>query len=82
MIRAALGEVTVTAMFMFIVCAVGLNTNRAGHKDSEMMIVSAVCTGFSAVALIYSFADVSGAHFNPAVTFATIVTGKTTIAKG
>ncbi len=37
---------------------------------------------FIAVAVIYSFADISGAHFNPAVTFATVVTGKMTWKKG
>jgi glycerol uptake facilitator-like aquaporin len=36
----------------------------------------------ASVALIYSFADVSGAHFNPAVTFATIITGKMSVRKG
>lgn len=32
--------------------------------------------------MIYSFADVSGAHFNPAVTVATMATGKTSVVKG
>jgi len=35
-----------------------------------------------AVGIIYSFADVSGAHFNPAVTFATIVSFKNSVVKG
>jgi glycerol uptake facilitator-like aquaporin len=39
-------------------------------------LIGAIATGFSSVALIYAFADVSGANFNPAVTFATYVTGK------
>ncbi len=72
----------VTTLFLFIVCAVGLNVIRSGHAESESLVVGALTTGFASVALIYSFADVSGAHFNPAVTFATIVTGKTTVAKG
>lgn len=45
-------------------------------------MVGALGAGFSAVALIYSFADVSGANFNPSVTFATILTRKTTPLKG
>jgi glycerol uptake facilitator-like aquaporin len=45
-------------------------------------VQSAIVTGFVAVATIYSFADVSGAHFNPAVTFATVVTRKTSVKKG
>lgn len=71
-----------TTLFLFIVCAVAINLNRTGHADSESLVVGALATGFSAIALIYSFADVSGAHFNPAVTFATMVTRKTSVAKG
>ena len=82
MFRAAAGEFLVTTMFLFIVCAVGLNLQRSGHKDSESLVSSALSTGFASVALIYSFADVSGAHFNPAVTFATIITKKTSLVKG
>jgi glycerol uptake facilitator-like aquaporin len=82
MIKAALGELLVTTLFIFVVCAQSLNITNLGHAESESLVVSALTTGFCAVALIYSFADVSGAHFNPAVTFATIVTRKTTVAKG
>lgn len=80
--RAAGGEFLVTTLFLFIVCAVAINLHRSGHQDSESFVVGALATGFASVALIYSFADVSGAHFNPAVTFATIVTGKTSVPKG
>ena len=44
--------------------------------------MSGIAVGFAAIGLIYSFADVSGAHFNPAVTFASMVTRKTTFRKG
>eukprot|EP00158_Paraphelidium_tribonemae_P003706 Partr_v1_DN26309_c0_g1_i1_m42934 putative Aquaporin len=82
LIKATAGEFLVTTLFLFIVCAAGLNLQRSGHSESEALVASALCTGFAAVALIYSFADVSGAHFNPAVTFATIVTRKTSLLKG
>ncbi|KAI3648850.1 hypothetical protein MP228_006704 [Amoeboaphelidium protococcarum] len=82
MIRAAAAEFLVTLIFIFVVCAVGINVTRAGHADQEGTVVGGLATAFCAIALIYSFADVSGANFNPAVTFATIVTGKTTLAKG
>jgi aquaporin related protein len=80
--KALAGEFLVTTLFLFVVCAVGINLSRSNHAQSEGLVVGALATGFCSVALIYSFADVSGAHFNPAVTFATIVTGKTTVAKG
>jgi glycerol uptake facilitator-like aquaporin len=78
-----LGELLCTTLFIFINLANGLNFERAkGDAQIVNPVVGALCVGFSSVALIYSFADVSGANFNPAVTFATIVTRKTTPLKG
>jgi glycerol uptake facilitator-like aquaporin len=74
------GEALVTFLFLFIVEAVGINNGR--QEVPENLVLGALCTGFCSVALIYSFADVSGAHFNPAVTFATVVTGKVSVRKG
>ena len=65
---------------MFIVMATAVNNTR--QESPENLVLGALSTALCAVALIYSFADVSGAHFNPAVTFATIVTGKVSIKKG
>lgn len=84
------GEGLCTLMFLYVVMASGVNGIRANStKDSgivtsygENFVMGALCTAFVSVALIYSFADVSGAHFNPAVTFATMVTGKTSLRKG
>lgn len=80
LIRAVLGEMLCTFLFIYIVCATQANFVRLNTVNNP--VVGALSTGFSSVALIYSFADVSGAHFNPAVTFATIVTRKTAISKG
>ncbi|KAI9220688.1 aquaporin-like protein [Blastocladiella britannica] len=80
LMRAVLGEGLCTFLFLFIVCATHVNHIRSHTADS--LVLGAISTGFASIALIYSFADVSGAHFNPAVTFATMVTGKTTPAKG
>ena len=66
-----LGEGLVTFLFLFIVMAATVNNGR--QEVPENLVLGAIVTGFAAVALIYSFADVSGAHFNPAVTFATMV---------
>jgi glycerol uptake facilitator-like aquaporin len=78
--RVFMAELLVTFMFLFTVMALGVNNAR--DKKSVSGIEPAIVTGFCAVAMIYSFADVSGAHFNPAVTFATMVTRKTSIKKG
>jgi hypothetical protein len=72
LLRAALGELLCTTLFIFMICAVGINTDRSAHRETEGLTVSALTTAFCSIALIYSFADVSGAHFNPAVTIATL----------
>ena len=78
--RAVFGEGLCTFLFMFVVEATVVNNGR--QAQPENLVLGCISTAFVAVALIYSFADVSGAHFNPAVTFATVVTGKTSIRKG
>jgi len=80
LIKAILGEMLCTFLFIYIVCATSANFIRL--KTVNNPVVGALSTGFASVALIYSFADISGAHFNPAVTFATIVTRKTGLTKG
>jgi len=77
--RALAGEFLVTFIFLFIAMAVPWNMNRLGVDNPN---TEAVAVAFNGVSNIYSFADISGAHFNPAVTFATVVTGKTTWRKG
>ncbi|KAJ1556516.1 hypothetical protein HK405_002667, partial [Cladochytrium tenue] len=78
--RAVFGEGLCTFLFLFIVEATAVNNGR--QENPENLVLGAIATGFCSIALIYSFADVSGAHFNPAVTFATIVTGKVSLRKG
>lgn len=65
---------------MFIVMATAVNNGR--QQQQENLVLAAISTAFASVALIYSFADVSGAHFNPAVTFAAMITGKVSVRKG
>jgi len=78
MVRAALGEFLCTFLFFFSVCGASLNLKRAESPNKGEL---ALATGFCAVALIFSFADISGAHFNPAVTFACWLAKKTSNRK-
>eukprot|EP01088_Endostelium_zonatum_P017728 TRINITY_DN537_c0_g2_i1.p1 TRINITY_DN537_c0_g2~~TRINITY_DN537_c0_g2_i1.p1 ORF type:complete len:357 (+),score=95.07 TRINITY_DN537_c0_g2_i1:87-1157(+) len=85
--RAVLGEFVITTIFMFVVTVTNIQYNRASSLNNPNVTVynpsvSALAAALSAVGVIYSFADVSGANFNPAVTFATVVTLKTSILKG
>jgi len=77
--RALLGEFLCTFIFLYIAMAVPWNMARLGVSNPT---TEAIAVSFIGVAVIYSFADISGAHFNPAVTFATVVTGKMTWKKG
>jgi len=77
--RALAGEFLCTFIFLFIAMAVPWNMRRLGVDNPN---TEAVAVAFNGVSVIYSFADISGAHFNPGVTFATVVTGKTTVRKG
>jgi len=77
--RALAGEFLATFIFLYVAMAVPWNLRRLGVDNPTS---EAIAVAFNGVAVIYSFADISGAHFNPAVTFATIVTGKTTWKKG
>ena len=80
MAKAVLGEFFATLIFLFVVEATATNLNITQDKNAS--IIGGVSTAFTAIAVIYSFADVSGAHFNPAVTFGTCVMGKTSWRKG
>jgi aquaporin related protein len=76
LVRAVFGEFMITMLFMFTAFATAIDSNR-GTNGIPNQTIGAVSAGFAAVGLIYTFADVSGAHFNPAVTFGTLVGGKT-----
>lgn len=84
--RAVLAELLCTTIFMFVVTATGVEYARTVSLGSYELIHDSTIAGLSsmliAVGIIYSFADVSGAHFNPAVTFATVVSFKNSIIKG
>jgi len=62
--RAVLGEVLVTFLFITCVVATSCNLSRANITDPA---AQGLATALVSVGLIYSFSDVSGAHFNPAV---------------
>jgi aquaporin related protein len=78
-LRAVFGELLVTYLFILCVVATGCNLSRAQITDPA---AAGLATALVGTGLIYSFADVSGAHFNPAVTFGVIVRRKMSVLKG
>lgn len=76
LIRALVGEFFATFLFMFAICGFSLATPDAGP------LLGGICTAFSAVASVYTFGDLSGAHFNPAVTFGAMVGGRMPVIQG
>ncbi|GAM20189.1 hypothetical protein SAMD00019534_033640 [Acytostelium subglobosum LB1] len=80
LIRALLGELLCTFFLMYIVYSAAANFKR--YPNASSVVGNALAPTFAVIALIYSFADVSGAHANPAVTFATVLTRKMSVTKG
>jgi glycerol uptake facilitator-like aquaporin len=69
------------ATFTFLFLAMGAGLNLLANADSNSA-VSGIAVGLGAVAVIYSFGGLSGAHFNPAVTFGSMVGLRMNIFKG
>ncbi|CAF1468092.1 unnamed protein product [Didymodactylos carnosus] len=71
------GELLCTTLFFTTMFATIASTVRNKVDPSIQAFFTAISSGLIAVALIYAFSSISGAHFNPAITFATYVTRKT-----
>ena len=76
MFRAIIAEFIATMIFLVVNLGTLINLNLNSSSQGGIVIQNAVACGFTAIAMIYSFAEISGAHFNPAVTFATWLAGK------
>jgi glycerol uptake facilitator-like aquaporin len=69
--RRAVAEFVGTAMLLATVVGSGIMGERlAGGNVAIALLANTIATGAGLVALILTFGNVSGAHFNPAVTLA------------
>ncbi|KAH6928776.1 hypothetical protein HPB50_019497 [Hyalomma asiaticum] len=71
--RAVVGECLATFFYVFLVC--GAHVSWPGYAEPSVLAIS-LATGAAAAAVVQCYARVSGAHMNPAVTFAAFATRK------
>lgn len=74
--RATVSEGIGTGLLVAAVVGSGIMGERlAGGNMALALLANSIATGAVLVTLIFTFAPISGAHFNPAVSFAAAVEG-------
>jgi len=69
--RRIVAEATGTAMLLMAVVGSGIMADRlSGGNQAVALLANSIATGAALVALILTFAPLSGGHLNPAVTIA------------
>ena len=76
MLPRLVAEFIGTAMLLAAVVGSGIMAERlAGGNTAIALLANTIATGAALVALILTFAPISGAHFNPAVTLSEAING-------
>lgn len=74
--RAVVSEFVGTALLLAAIVGSGIMGERlAGGNAAIALLANSIATGAALVTLIFTFAPISGAHFNPAVTIAAAIEG-------
>jgi glycerol uptake facilitator-like aquaporin len=74
--RRLVAEAVGTALLLAVVVGSGIMAERlAGKNVALALLANALATGAGLVALILTFASISGAHFNPAVSLSSASQG-------
>jgi len=72
--RVFVAEATGTALLLCAVVGSGIMGERlAGGSAALALLANSTATAAALVALIFTFAPISGAHFNPVVTIAAVI---------
>jgi glycerol uptake facilitator-like aquaporin len=78
MLRRLAAEFIGTAMLLAAVVGSGIMAERlAGGNVAVALLANTLATGAALLALIFMFARISGAHFNPVVTLVDAINGGT-----
>ena len=74
--RRLVAEALGTAFLLAIVVGSGIMGERLAAGNTALaLLANALATGAGLIALILTFAPISGAHFNPAVTLVMLLRG-------
>ncbi|KAM0677387.1 hypothetical protein BDAP_002070 [Binucleata daphniae] len=79
-IKSYIAEGCASFLFGFVVYSAILSSNITDQVSTPVIVGLAIA--FASIAIIYTFVDVTVAHFNPAITFAAIFFGKLPIIRG
>lgn len=79
-LQSAAGEMLASFVFGFAVYSAIVGTSQTNNLAGNIIV--GITVGFAGVATIYSFCDVTVAHFNPAMTLAAVVTKKIPLVMG
>ena len=74
-LRASIAEFIGTAFLLAGVVGSGIMAERLTDDVGLQLLANSTATSFILIALILTFADTSGAHFNPAVTLTDLALG-------
>ena len=82
--RSTFAELIAVFLFVFVGAGAVVATGQitGGTLSVDRLIAIALAHGITIAVLVAAVARVSGAHINPAVTVATVITGKLTFTKG
>jgi glycerol uptake facilitator-like aquaporin len=79
--RRTTAEALGTGFLLIAVVGSGMMAERlSGGSPGLALLANAIATGAALFALIHLFGGISGAHFNPAVTVALAIKGKTSVS--
>ena len=78
--RKFTGEFLGTAGLLAVIVGSGIMGEKLANGNAAIaLLANSIATGAGLVVLIYGLADISGAHFNPAVTFIEMLRGNITV---